>query len=623
MQSAFFKIAEVIPYEQAVSYMKKAALKSYGKKGEKIVNMNYAAIDAGGAVTQVEVLPEWKNIILTEEVAAVSDAPDFVKNIVFPVNALQGDFLKVSAFKGREDGTFENGTAAYEKRGIAVAVPEWVQDTCTQCNQCAYVCPHACIRPFLMNANEMANAPEGTDTKKAIGKGLEGLGYRIQVSPLDCTGCGNCVEVCPAPKSKALVMKPLESQGVEIARWNYFDKNVSYKETLMPKEAGVKNSQFAQPLFEFSGACAGCGETPYIKLITQLYGERMMIANATGCSSIYGGSAPSTPYTTNKESGKGPAWANSLFEDNAEYGMGMAIATNKLRDRIALRMREAIEFGKAGAAEAAFKDYLEFSEDGAKTEAVSAAVLAALEGDNSPLAEEIRSLKQYLVKKSVWVFGGDGWAYDIGYGGLDHVLASGMDINVLVMDTEVYSNTGGQSSKSTPVGAVAKFAAAGKRIRKKDLGMMAMSYGYVYVAQVAMGANQNQYMKALKEAEAYKGPSLIIAYSPCINHGLKAGMGATQAESKKAVEAGYWHLYRFNPDLEAEGKNPFTLDSKEPDWTKFQGFLAGEVRYTSLQKAFPEAAHELFVTAESNAKWRYNQYKRLSQHIFEPTEVKE
>ncbi len=616
MQSAFFKITGVIPYEKAVEEMKKAIVKSYGKKGEKIVNMNYAAVDAGGVnVTEVAVPTEWKNIKLEEEVAA-TDRPEYISKFVDVINAQKGNDLPVSTFVGYEDGTFEQGTSAFEKRGIAVNVPEWQADNCIQCNQCAYVCPHAAIRPFLMTKEEVEAAPAGTETRVATPtKQFDGLSFRIQVSVNDCTGCGNCADVCPA-KTKALEMKPLGTQDAEVARWEYMAKKVTYKETVVDKNKSVKNSQFAQPLFEFSGACAGCGETPYVKLITQLYGERMMVANATGCSSIYGGSAPSTPYCKHNQSGHGPAWANSLFEDNAEYGFGMSEGVNAQRDRIEVVMKEAIAAGVSDEVAAAFNAWIEAKEDGEKTTEISKAVVTVLEGNDAEYAKAILGLKKYLAKKSVWVFGGDGWAYDIGYGGLDHVLASGEDVNVLVMDTEVYSNTGGQASKSTPVGAVAKFAASGKKVRKKDLGMMAMSYGYVYVAQVAMGANQGQYLKALREAEAYPGPSLIIAYSPCINHGLRASMGKSQEEEKKAVEAGYWHLYRYNPMLEAEGQNPFVLDSKEPDWSKFQDFLKGEVRYTSLMKSFPEQAAELFAASEENAKWRLAGYKRLAAMDF-------
>jgi pyruvate-ferredoxin/flavodoxin oxidoreductase len=616
MQSAFFKIAEVIPYDQAVEEMKKFIVKSFGKKGEDIVNMNFKAVEEGGNVTKVEVPSDWANA-QPEADSNGKPVPEFISKVVFPINAQKGDDLPVSAFKGREDGTFPPGTTAYEKRGIAVEVPEWQMENCIQCNQCAYVCPHAAIRPFLLNEEEMANAPEGTVTKKANGKGFDGLQFRIQVSVLDCTGCGNCVDICPS-KEKSLIMKPLDSQMDEAERWDYMVEKVSIKDNITPKTTNLKASQFAQPLFEFSGACAGCGETPYIKLITQLYGDRMMIANATGCSSIYGGSAPATPYCANKD-GHGPAWANSLFEDNAEYGMGMAVGVDKLRDRIERLMKENMA-EVAADTKTAFEAWIEAKNDGEKTREVSNAVVKALENEKHEVAKEILALKDYLVKKSVWIFGGDGWAYDIGYGGLDHVIASGQDVNILVMDTEVYSNTGGQASKSTPVGAVAKFAAAGKQIRKKDLGLMATTYGYVYVAQVSMGANMNQYFKAIKEAEAYPGPSLIIAYSPCINHGLKAGMGASQSEGKRAVECGYWHLYRYNPMLEAEGKNPFQLDSKEPDWSKFEDFLKGEVRYTALMKTFPEQAKELFKAAQENSKWRYNTYKRLAAMSYSEAE---
>jgi len=609
MQSAFFKIANIIPFENAMTQMKRAIIKTFGRKGEEIVNMNIAAIDRGSDVEKVEIPKDWAAI----EIKIQKDTrsiPEFIKQVVEPINSLKGDDLKVSAFKGREDGTFPSGTTVFEKRGIAVNVPEWISSNCIQCNQCAFVCPHAAIRPFLLDEKELKNAPVDTVTLKANGKGFEALQYRIQVSALDCTGCGVCAEVCPS-KEKSLVMKSLGTQNAEISRWEYMTEKVSQKDNLVEIDKSVKNSQFAQPLFEFSGACGGCGETPYIKLVTQLFGDRMIVANATGCSSIYGGSAPSTPYCTNKE-GKGPAWANSLFEDNAEYGFGIAMGANKLQERIARKMRESIEKnpGLSEISIESFKEWLASRNDAHASKAASFKVVEALSKEKNPVAKEILDLQQYLIKKSVWIFGGDGWAYDIGYGGLDHVLASGENINVLVLDTEVYSNTGGQASKSTPIGAVAKFAASGKRVRKKDLGAMAMTYGYVYVAQVAMGASQNQYLKALREAEAYPGPSLIIAYSPCINHGLRFGMDKSQEEQKLAVEAGYWHLWRYNPLLEKEGKNPFELDSKEPDWSKFQDFLNSEVRYTSLKKAFPKEALELFAAAEQNALWRYNSYKR-------------
>lgn len=611
MQSAFFKIAEVIPYEQAVEEMKKFIVKSFSRKGEEIVNMNNAAVDKGGEnVHKVEVPAEWAKLGDEKEAKADDNGkPEFVKNVVEPINALKGDDLPVSAFLNREDGTFPNGTTEYEKRGIAVDVPEWIADNCIQCNQCAYVCPHACIRPFLLTEEEKANAPEGTETIKGKG-GIKEYNFRIQVSPLDCTGCGNCVDVCPA-KEKALVMKPLDSQREEDNRWSYMHKEVGYKQDVLDIKKSVKNSQFAQPLFEFSGACAGCGETPYVKLTTQLFGDRMMIANATGCSSIYGGSAPSTPYTTNAN-GCGPAWANSLFEDNAEYGYGMALGVESMRDRIEDRMKKALENGVSEDVKAAFENWIEHKQNADESRTASNKVMEVLENENAEWAQEIKDLKDYLVKKSVWMFGGDGWAYDIGYGGLDHVLASGRDVNALVMDTEVYSNTGGQASKATPVGAVAKFAASGMKTRKKDLGMMAMTYGYVYVAQVAMGASQNQLLKAMREAEAYPGPSLVIAYSPCINHGMRTGMSQTQEEEKAAVKAGYWHLYRYNPELEKEGKNPFQLDSKEPEWDKFDEFIAGEIRYTSLKKSFPVEADKLFKIAKEDAQWRYNSYKRMA-----------
>ena len=620
MQASFFKISQVIPYELAVEQMKKFIIKSYGKKGEEVVKMNNAAVDLGGEkIVKVEIPAEWKKIQSSGfMIDRGAGRPDFIKGICDIMNAQKGDDLPVSAFLDREDGTFPAGTTEYEKRGIAVNVPEWISENCIQCNQCAYVCPHAVIRPFLVSADEEKKLPADTKLLKAIGKEFDGLKFRIQISPLDCTGCGNCADVCPAPKGKALEMKALGTQTAEVERWDIISKNVTYKDKLTDKFANVKSSQFARPLFEFSGACGGCGETPYIKAITQLFGDRMMVANATGCSSIYGGSAPSTPYCPNSE-GKGPAWANSLFEDNAEYGLGMALAVNKLRDRLVIKMKTAIEKGGIKPeTKTAFEMWIAGKDNAEESKKAADIVRTAVKNETCGCGsiKEIQELDQYLVKKSVWIFGGDGWAYDIGYGGLDHVIASGDDVNLLVMDTEVYSNTGGQSSKSTPVGAVAKFAASGKKIRKKDLGMMAMSYGYVYVAQVAMGANQAQYFKALKEAEAYPGPSLIIAYSPCINHGLRAGMGKTQQEQKLAVEAGYWHLYRYNPMLEAEGKNPFTLDSKEPSWDKFQSFLQGEVRYTSLLKTFPEEAKTLFSAAEENAKWRYSSYKMKSELKF-------
>jgi len=611
MQSAFFKVADVIPYELAVEQMKKMIVKSYGNKGEKIVNMNYAAVDNGGEVVKVDIPAEWANLDVAAEQKKVDEnIPAFIRDLVEPVNNLKGDDLPVSVFTDREDGTFDPGTAAYEKRGIAVDIPEWIADNCIQCNQCSYVCPHAAIRPFLLDEDEAAKAGEGVDLIDATGKDLKGLKFRIQISALDCTGCNNCVVVCPS-KEKSLVMKPLESQMKQAENWDYMVKNVSYKTDRFDKTKNVKNSQFEQPLFEFSGACSGCGETPYIKTITQLFGDRMMVANATGCSSIYGGSAPSTPYCTNSD-GEGPAWANSLFEDNAEYGYGMALGVNKIRDRVERLLSEALEGTVTDARKEAFENWIATKNDNKNSKDASEKLKEVLKGADDELAKQLMGISHYFTKKSNWIFGGDGWAYDIGYGGLDHVLATGEDVNILVMDTEVYSNTGGQSSKATPTAAVAKFAASGKKIRKKDLGMMAMSYGYVYVAQVAMGANQNQFFKALKEAEAYPGPSLIIAYAPCIAHGVKGGLWDTQGEEASAVEAGYWSMYRFDPRLEDQGKNPFQLDSKEPDWSKFQAFLMNEVRYTSLKKSFPEEADALFKASEENAKKRLNSYKRLA-----------
>lgn len=608
MQSAFFKLAKIIPVEDAINYLKQAVVTSYGKKGEKVVNMNNAAIDKGvESIVEIKIPEAWK----TAEDAKVADTKkksDFVKNIVIPMNRQEGDALPVSTFVGMEDGTFEAGTAAFEKRGIAVNVPEWQPDKCIQCNQCSYVCPHATIRPFLLNEAEKNNAPEGMKIVAAKGiKSEEPVFFTMGIAPLDCTGCGNCAQVCPAPE-KALIMKPQETQHCEIANWDYAIEEVSAKANPMNKNT-VKGSQFEQPLLEFSGACAGCGETPYARLITQLFGDRMMIANATGCSSIWGGSAPSTPYTTNKQ-GHGPAWANSLFEDNAEYGLGMFLGVKSMRQRIAHKAEEAIKAGDAASAE--LQDWLDNVDESASTRERADKLVEALEKSGSDIAKSILEDKEYFVKRSQWIFGGDGWAYDIGYGGVDHVLASGEDVNIFVFDTEVYSNTGGQSSKSTPTSAIAKFAASGKRTKKKDLGMMAMSYGYVYVAQISMGADKNQTLKAIAEAEAYPGPSLIIAYAPCINHGLKVGMGNTQLESKKAVECGYWGLYRFNPQSKEQGKNPFVLDSKEPT-ASFREFLMGEVRYASLAKAFPDVAEELYAKTEKDAMERLQGYKKLAQ----------
>lgn len=608
MQSAFFKIANVIPYELAVKEMKKAILKTYGRKGEQVVQMNYASVDAGENVIKIKVPDEWKNLEVKISYTD-SNLPDFIKNVAIPINNLKGNDLPVSAFLDREDGTFPAGTTKYEKRGIAINVPVWISENCIQCNQCSFVCPHAAIRPFLLNEEELKNAPENTSVLKASGKEYTNLSFRMQVSVLDCTGCGNCIDTCPS-KTKALEFRTLESQHAEIKRWEYLSEKVTYK-TLVNPTSTIKASQFSQPLFEFSGACAGCGETPYIKIITQLFGERMIVANATGCSSIYGGTAPNTPYCANKE-GKGVAWANSLFEDNAEYGLGIASGVKKMRERIADRMQKLMNENISAGTKEAFNAWIENLNNAEKTKEVSANVIKQLKNENHPLCTEILSLEQYLVKPSMWIIGGDGWAYDIGYGGLDHVIASGEDVNILVLDTEVYSNTGGQASKATPLAAVAKFAASGKRIRKKDLGLLATTYGYVYVAQVSMGASQAQYLKTLREAEAYHGPSIVIAYSPCINQGLHDGMGKSQHEAKIAVECGYWTLYRYNPMLEAEGKNPFQIDSKEPDWSKFQDFLNHEVRFTSLKKSFPQDAEILFKQAEENAKWRHNQYKRLA-----------
>ena len=617
LQSAFFRITGVIPVDLAVEQMKKFIVKSYGRKGEDVVNKNYAAVDRGGEYKQLTVDPAWAD--LPDDPRAANSDPAFINEVVRTINAQDGDQLPVSAFKGREDGTWMQGTAYYEKRGVATFVPEWNMDNCIQCNQCAYVCPHAAIRPFVLDEEEQkgANFPQ----LKAQGKMFAGMNFRIQVDVLDCTGCSNCADVCPGKKGeKALVMKHLETQMDQVPNWNYCVDHVKTKQHLVDTKANAKNSQFATPLFEFSGACAGCGETPYVKLVTQLYGDREMVANATGCSSIYSGSVPSTPYTKN-DMGRGPAWANSLFEDFCEFGLGMELANEKMRERIVKLFKQAIENEHTPAeAKELMQAWIDNMFDADKTKELAPQLEVMIdrgikEADCS-VCKELKGLTQYLIKRSQWIIGGDGASYDIGYGGLDHVIASGKDVNILVLDTEVYSNTGGQSSKSTPVGAIAKFAAAGKRVRKKDLGLMATTYGYVYVAQIAMGADQAQTLRAIREAEAYPGPSLIIAYSPCINHGLKAGMGKSQTEEKQAVACGYWQLWRYNPQLEAEGKNPFILDSKAPNFDEFQNFLKGEVRYASVMKQYPAEAAELFKAAEENARWRYRNYQRMASNEF-------
>ncbi len=616
LQSAFFRITEVIPVELAVEQMKKFIEKSYAKKGQNIVDMNYAAVDRGNEYHKLDVDPAWAN--LEDSSHHAEGVPDFISNVVNRINAQEGDLIPVSAFAGRADGTWPQGTAAWEKRGVAAFVPEWNPENCIQCNKCSFVCPHASIRPFVLDEAEYTAAPFNDEHSiPAIGKQFAGMRFVQQVDVLDCLGCGNCVDVCPGKKgNKALQMKNIESQYSQQQNWNYCREKVASKQHLVDVSLNVKNSQFATPLFEFSGACSGCGETPYVKLITQLFGTRQVVANATGCSSIYSGSVPSTPYCTDAN-GYGPAWSNSLFEDFCEYGLGMHIACEKMRDRLTDLMIEAVEKETTPTEfKALAREWLENKEDAVKSRELGVKIIEALKepaAQGCDLANTIMALDSYFTKRSQWIIGGDGASYDIGYGGLDHVIASGKNVNILVLDTEVYSNTGGQASKATPIGAIAKFAAAGKRIRKKDLGLMATTYGYVYVAQIAMGADNAQTLKALREAEAYDGPSLVIAYSPCINHGLKAGMGRSQEEEKRAVECGYWQLWRYNPALENEGKNPFILDSKEPDWSKFDEYLKGEVRFASIFKAFPDVAQELFDAAKDNAMWRYNNYVRLSK----------
>ena len=602
MQAAFFKLADVIPYEDADRYMKEYAKKTYGRKGDTVVKKNWDAIDiAISGLKKVEVPADWATATTGAEPVHVS-ATEYFYDVVQPILRQSGNSLPVSAFT--PDGFVPTATTQFEKRGIAVNVPEWQIENCIQCNQCALVCPHAVIRPFLVK--DGAERPASFETKKAIGKEFAGYDFRIQISPLDCTGCANCAEVCPA-KVKALVMKPLDSQRHQTDNWEFASKLPEIKNEVTLNTNTVKGSQFLKPLFEFSGACAGCGETPYVKLVTQLFGDRMLIANATGCSSIYGGSSPTVPYTVN-DKGHGPAWANSLFEDNAEFGFGMNLALTQRRSKLANKV-EALKAAMPETAEAC-DEWLSGKDNAEASKAAGAKLIALIENSDKAEAKSVMEDKDLLVKKSVWIFGGDGWAYDIGYGGLDHVLAQNQDVNVLVLDTEVYSNTGGQSSKSTPTGAVAKFAASGKRTKKKDLGMMAMSYGYVYVAQVAMSANPAQLIKAMNEAEAYPGPSLVICYSPCINHGIN--MCASQAEIRRAVAAGYWNLFRFNPMLAAEGKNPLTLDSKDPT-DSYQDFIRSEVRYTSLLKSFPEDAERLFSHAEVEAKERWDRYKKLAE----------
>ena len=619
LQSAFFRITGVIPTDLAVEQMKKFIVKSYGKKGQDVVDKNYAAVDRGGEYKQLTVDPAWAN--LPDDAVVEDDAPAFVKELVRPINAQAGDLLKVSDFIKHDtvDGTWENGTSAYEKRGVEAFSPEWNAENCIQCNKCAYVCPHAAIRPFVLTDEELKGF-DGTTLEMKAPAAMKGMHFVIEPSVMDCLGCGNCADVCPGnpKKGKALTMVPFAGNDAEAARWDYLVKNVTSKQNLVDIKSNVKNSQFAQPLFEFSGACSGCGETPYVKLISQLFGDREMIANATGCSSIYSASIPSTPYCKNAD-GHGPAFDNSLFEDFCEFGMGMVLGNKKMKERVTILLNEAIAKDDTPAEfKAAAQEWIEGKEDADASKAAAAKLkplIASGAEAGCPICKELKTLDHYLVKRSQWIIGGDGASYDIGYGGLDHVIASGEDVNILVLDTEVYSNTGGQSSKATPLGAIAQFAAQGKRIRKKDLGLMATTYGYVYVAQIAMGADNAQCLKAIREAEAYHGPSVIIAYAPCINHGLKAkgGMGKSQAEEAKAVECGYWHLWRYNPELAEQGKNPFTLDSKEPDWSKFHDFLLGEVRYLSVKKAYPNEAEELFAEAERMAKLRYKSYIRKSK----------
>ena len=610
LQSAFFKITGIIPYEDAVKYMKDAIVKSYGKKGEDVVNKNFAAVERGGEYVEVTIPESWSGISAKFETPGKNRlAPSFVKDVADIVNAQCGDSLPVSAFMEYADGTMPAGTSAFEKRGVAVNVPEWNPEKCIQCNTCSFVCPHAAIRPFLLTGEEAEAAP-GT-VKTAQGKAvLKDYRFAISISVDDCTGCGNCVDVCLA-KDKALSMVPYQSQVNEQANFDYLNSKIGYKQ-VVDKKSNLKNSQFAQPLFEYSGACAGCGETPYIKNITQLFGDHMMIANATGCSSIYGASFPASPYCTDAN-GHGPAWANSLFEDFCEFGLGMKLGSDRVRETVASLMTQGLSCSCCSdEIKTLFQKWLDNRNDAAVTREVADKLVPLMKECSCDICSKLLDLKSYLPARSQWIIGGDGASYDIGYGGLDHVIASGENVNILVLDTEVYSNTGGQSSKATPAGAIAKFAASGKKIRKKDLGMMAISYGYVYVAQVAMGASPAQYLNAIKEAEAYDGPSLVIAYAPCINHGLKAGMGLSQKEEKLAVECGYWHLYRYNPALEGTDKNPFSLDSKEPDWSKFQDFLKGEVRFSSLVKLFPDKAKELLELTEEFAKVRYSNYARLA-----------
>ncbi len=627
LQSAFFRITGVIPEDLAIEQMKKFIVKSYGKKGQDVVDKNYAAVDRGGEYKKLAVDPAWANLPDDEKVE--DDAPAFVKELVRPINAQAGDLLKVSDFIKHDtvDGTWQNGTSAYEKRGVEAFVPKWDAENCIQCNKCAYVCPHAAIRPFVLTDEELKGF-DGTTIEMKAPAAMKGMHFVIEPSVLDCLGCGNCADVCPGnpKKGKALTMVPFAGDDAEAARWDYLVKNVKSKQDLVDIKSNVKNSQFAQPLFEFSGACSGCGETPYVKLISQLFGDREMIANATGCSSIYSASIPSTPYCTN-DKGQGPAFDNSLFEDFCEFGMGMVLGNKKMKERITILLNEAIAKEDTPADfKAAAQEWIDGKENADASKAAAAKLkplIAAGAEAGCEICKELKTLDHYLVKRSQWIIGGDGASYDIGYGGLDHVIASGEDVNILVLDTEVYSNTGGQSSKATPLGAIAQFAAQGKRIRKKDLGLMATTYGYVYVAQIAMGADNAQCLKAIREAEAYPGPSLVIAYAPCINHGLKAkgGMGKSQAEEAKAVECGYWHLWRYNPELAEQGKNPFSLDSKEPDWSKFHDFLLGEVRYLSVKKAYPNEAEELFAEAERMAKLRYKSYIRKSKEDWSEEEA--